>query len=75
MDILLLSYLPFASPMWCRLEWALDRPARCRNWVRYGGPSLALPWLAGICFSLGRSMALQLGGDGQEFFAVAIPAF
>jgi hypothetical protein len=41
--------------MWCRLEWAQCRSRKCRSWVRYAGP-LALPWLAGICFSLGSSL-------------------
>jgi hypothetical protein len=55
MDTLLLSCLLFALPMLCRLEWAQCRSRRCRNWVRYAGP-LALPWLAGIFFSLGSSL-------------------
>ena len=53
MDTLLLSCLPFALPMWCRLEWAQCHRRRYRSWVRYAGPSLVFPWLAGICFSLG----------------------
>jgi hypothetical protein len=51
MDILLLSYLPFALPMWYRLEWAQCRSRRCRSWVRYAG-LLAFPWLFDIFFSL-----------------------
>ena len=51
MDILLSSYLPFALPMWCHLEWAQCHSCRCRSWVRYAG-LLAFPWLAGIFFSL-----------------------
>ena len=51
MDTLLLSCLPFALPMWYRLEWAQCRSRRCRNWVRYVGP-LAFPWLFDIFFSL-----------------------
>jgi hypothetical protein len=51
MDILIWSCLPFALPMWYRLEWAQCRSRRCRSWVRYAGP-LAFPWLSGICLSL-----------------------
>jgi hypothetical protein len=51
MDILLVSCLPFALPMWCRLEWAQCRSRRCRSWVRCAGP-LAFPWLFDIFFSL-----------------------
>ena len=53
MDTLLLCHCPrFALPTWCRLEWAQCHSRRCHNSVRYAGP-LALPWLSGICLSLG----------------------
>ena len=51
MDTLLSSCLPFALPMWCRLEWAQCRSRRCRSLDRYVGP-LAFPWLFDIFFSL-----------------------
>jgi hypothetical protein len=51
MDTLLLSCLPFALPMWYRLEWAQCHRRRCRSSVRCAD-LLAFPWLAGIFFSL-----------------------